>query len=163
MQITRLGGITTNADTTLYQPDSIEALFVADAALTIGQAVMVDTGNSDGSKVREMTSGNDHRALGIYEGKGGSGAEETLDPTTSSLESVSGRKAVVGDIVLIKTYGRALGIVTDVSGGVADGAELIAGSTGGRLTDGTGNGNFVALEAVSATATENIPVFVKCM
>lgn len=164
MQIQQLGGRISSAETTLYQAEKIEALFEADGAIAVGGCVKLDaTGNTSGKLVIATAAVLDHRsAVGIYEGKGGTGAVATVTGT-------SGRAAVDGDIISVTVYGPATALqdgTTDTIPGEALQPEATSGYLIGGVTAVTNGGifpaQFVCLEAVTTDGAAGV-VFCRCM
>ena len=116
---TGIVGTVVGADTTLRQAESHDLLFEADGAIGVGEAVALDTGNTAGKLVVVCPAGAtaDHRAIGIYQGEGGSGAQTT----TTGL---SGRAAVDGDFVWIRVSGIATALVDGTTTDANDGDVL---------------------------------------
>ena len=129
MLITRLGGrIVSESDTQLGAPDKVECIYEADAALPVGAAVQHDlTSNTSATLVVPTVIGEDHVFCGVYEGKGGTGA----DTTTSGL---SGKAAVDGDIVYVTTHGLATALVGGGGTTIASGTLLGCAVTAGQLS-----------------------------
>lgn len=80
------------------EPDKIR--IVANGAIAVGKAVMLDCTSDSISKVIQLTTAADHAFFGIYEGVGGSGA-------LASISGLTGRAAVAGDLVEITVRGPA--------------------------------------------------------
>ncbi len=168
MIISRLGGITSDSDSSLPQAEKIEVLFEADGAISPGLVCIHDTGSTDGTLVIVAPSSSganfDHRAVGIYEGKGGTGA-------ATSTSGLSGNAAANGDIILVTTYGKAVamcdGGAVDCDDGDAlkcstdDDGQLM--SLGVTYDDGD-VANFLYIDSDHTTTTDAAKaVFVKCM
>jgi len=102
VRISRLGGFIN--DDTVNSTPSVDCLFEADAAISVGHGVMLDTaGNTSGRLVISATAALEHLLVGIYTGEGGTGSE------TTSTNNQGGNDAVDGDPVWVRTYGPALG------------------------------------------------------
>ena len=163
MIISRLGGITSDNDSSLPQGEKIEVLFEADAAISVGMVVSHHTGSSTGTLVvpTVANASNDHSFVGIYEGKGGSGAATT----TSGM---SGNDAVDGDVILVTAYGKALGLGIGSGTAWVDGNPVTpslasAGQIIGVAVHDVGlTSPLIALEAYSGGAAAKA-LFVKCM
>lgn len=165
MRITRLGGLISTADTTLYQAEKIECLFEADGAIAVGGCVKLDpTANTTGKLVVATSAVLDHRsAVGIYEGEGGSGAAATVSGT-------KGNAAVDGDLIMVTTYGIATALqdggTNDTVVGEALQPEATSGYLIGTVTAVTNAGifpaQFVCLEAVTTDGGAGA-VFCRCM
>ena len=168
MRITRLGGITADADTTLYQADKIECMFEADGAINVGAPVKLDvTSNLNCTLVVEAAAILDHRQfVGIYEGEGGTGA--AVGTTTPSQST--GNAAVDGDLIMVTTYGRAiarqdgttptvLGEALQIEAGGT--SNLIGGVT--AVTNGGTNSILVTCMEVCDADDEHGVVFVRGM
>jgi hypothetical protein len=119
IRFTKLGGRTVLADTALYQAPKISCLFEADAAITVGKCVAIDTGNLTAALVVTCPAAAtaDHRALGIYEGEGGSGAKTTVS-------GLSGRDAADADQIWITMFGLATALVDGDTTDATDGDAL---------------------------------------
>jgi len=129
MRLTKLGGITVLADTTLYQAEKISALFVANAAVSVGMNVGLTTSNTAGKLVVKTpaSANSDHLSLGIYEGEGGTGALTT----TSGL---TGRDAAANDLIWVTIYGLATALVDGTTTDATDGNALTPSvTTAGEL------------------------------
>lgn len=158
MNITMLNGIQSDNDV-LQEPDKIEAVWEADGSIGVGKVAMHDTGFTDGRGVVIATAAADHRAVGVYEGKGGSGSATT----TSGL---TGNDAADADIILVTVYGHATAIC-DGGTNIADQDPLNISATNGNLEgeviiDAGLNASFLALEACNTAGTVT-EVFVKCL
>lgn len=131
MKITNLNAsTTTNNSHALDHGETIDVLYTADAALVVGRMVMLDVAadNVEGTLVIPATTTDDHLVRGVYTGEGSpSGAV-----TASQVAGVAGkRNAVAGDVVYIRTYGRAF---VEAGGTITRGHSCtIDGSTAGQL------------------------------
>lgn len=159
MIISRLGGITAPNDTDLFQPDKVESLYVADGAITSGSCVCQDVGDTTGKKVVTSTVATDHRAAGVYEGKGGRGADNA---------SYGGQDAVAGNVIKVTVYGTVEKARLDGgASNVADGDALTPDDSGDLIVVGSAlaagiPAAFIALEANSVVTAPH-PVKVRCM
>lgn len=117
-RISQAGGIIGKADTTLKSAPEAFALFEADAAITPGKVVGLDTGNTLGKLVVTCPIGAPNRALGIYTGQGGTGA-------ATSTAGLTGRAAVDGDIIWVQTAGVCNGLVDGDTTNAVEGDVLI--------------------------------------
>lgn len=163
MIISRLGGITSDNDSSLPQGEKIEVLFEADYAISVGMVVGHDTGDTSGTTVVRCLAdtADDQNFIGIYEGKGGTGAATT----TSGL---SGNDAADGDVILVTTYGKALALGVGDGTAWVDGSALAPSAATAGLVIGVANldigicAPLLALEAYSSTVAAKA-LFVKCM
>lgn len=155
MEFTEALGLVSNADTTLQQAEHIDMWFEADGAIPVGSVVALDTGNTAGKLVVVCPAAAtaDHRALGIYQGQGGSGAETT----TSGL---LGRAAVDGDIIKVRVFGVATALFDATTTQAADGDVIVCSTvTAGQLFAPTTTFTagafplFTVLEALATTST----------
>lgn len=192
MRITRLNGIAIPSDT-LETTERIEAMFNAGSALVVGEPVIINHANATvanrAKTVVSSTTAGAALVVGIYEGIGGSGAQnESLAAASKAVSAdgtvtLTGREAVSGDVVMVTIYGEARarvnlpgtspGPVNDIS--VAN--PLTASKTAGRLekfsalagTDAAGLiAPMVALEAssnatASAITTRCVRAFVRLL
>lgn len=164
MKISRLGGLNQITES-LAGPDKVEALFEADGTINPGEAVALDTGNLLGKLVVACpaSANSDHLFAGIYEGKGGSGAETTTTGLT-------GTQALDGDIILITVYGVAQGLLDGGTTDCADGNALTPSvATAGELQslgttfDAGAIASVVCLEAETGAGPAVHPVFVRTL
>lgn len=81
----------------------------ANAAITVGKAVMLDATSDSIFKVITLTTAQDQAFFGIYEGVGGTGA-------ATAVSGMTGRDAIAGDIVEITVGGQAKVLAYDTSG-----------------------------------------------
>jgi hypothetical protein len=135
----------------------LQTLMEADAAITVGAVVMLDTGNTTGKLVVTSTAAADHAARGVYEGEGGSGA-------VTAIAGMKGRAAVDGDPIWITVHGKALAIVGGTTTAVSDRDPLavdagIFVAVSAALADGL-VAPFVALEAATTGAGLAHEVFI---
>lgn len=171
MEISKINGPTSLADTTLYMCESVDAWFEADGAIPVGSAVMLKASNPTGKLVVALTANSattDHLAIGAYTGIGGSGALTTVP-------GLSGKAAVDGDIIKLRVYGIAEMLVSGATDVVAGDPLTFHGTTDGVLIQGTTTAEagirhpFVAMEAqtiaidVGDGTFNSTAVFVRCM
>ena len=165
MIISRLGGITSDNDSALPQAENIEVLFEADDDISVGMIVGHDTGSTTGTLVVPVVAGHqdDHRFVGIYEGKGGSGSATTT-------ADCSGNDAVDGDVILVTAYGTALALATNEGGAWVDGDPCTPSlTTAGEVCGGSSTltaglcSPLVALESYNDVGPEAKTCFVKCL
>lgn len=161
MLIKRLGGKVYSDGEAYSGGDKVEVLFEADGAIPVGTPCTLDiTANTLGTLVVASETANDHAFIGVYEGRGGSGAEATISGLT-------GRAAVDGDVIYLTAYGVAEtlcdGTTTDIAAGNALSlAEDAAEFTASAAVDAGVAAKAIALEALT-TATGNIAVFVRAL
>lgn len=165
MRFTEALGMVANADTTLHQGESIDMLFEADAAISVGACVAYDTGNTAAKLVvtTPAAATSDHRAIGIYTGQGGTGAETTIS-------GLKGRAAVDGDHIWVRVFGVASTIVDAVTTQIADGDILVPHLTTAGILNNSGTTltaslvpMFTALEALATGTTAVKSVLVRCV
>ena len=108
--------------------ETIEMVFKAGGAITVGAPVMIDVTDTSGKAVTTGTTTTKTPLMaGVYEGKGGTG-------TATAVSGLTGKAAVSGDIILIKVFGVASVIATpktssDLS---TSGKALALGTTAGQ-------------------------------
>ena len=139
-------------------------MFIAGAAFDVGDIVMFDLANDENCRtVIQATSTSDAHVVGVFgdelgRAHGGSGA-------ATAQTGFSGKQAVVGDSVYIRTCGvAACHVGDDASTDIDVGDVLVVDATAGDLTiAGTedpvtgGTHTFIALEAqASSTAAKKL-------
>lgn len=189
MRITRLNGIAIPSDT-LETTERIEAMFNAGSALVVGEPVIINHANATvanrAKTVVSSTTAGAALVVGIYEGIGGSGAQnESLAAASKAVSAdgtvtLTGREAVSGDVVMVTIYGEARARVNLPASGTNDIAvanPLTASKTAARLekftalsgTDAAGLiAPMVALEASTnatgaAVTTRCVRAFVRLL
>lgn len=151
MRFTAQLGSVSSDGTTLQQAERIQMLFEADATITPGKTVALDTGNTAGKLVVTTPVSINSRIVGVYEGEGGTGAQTT----TSGL---TGNSALDGDLIWVTVYGVATALLASTSTAFADGDSCVANAdVAGVLqqaaASATATTYFVALEALTTGGT----------
>lgn len=144
------GGYGTSGSGTLTTPDlKEEMLAIASAAISVGHAVQIDTGDSSGAtepfgrKVKSAVDGttasvDERMTVGIYEGFGGTGAVNTaLTYVGATSTAVPGKAAVTGDLVRITVRGYGFAWASAAGGSIAAGDALsVVDVSGAVAADG---------------------------
>lgn len=151
-----------------FKPEKIECMYIAEAAITVGKAVMISTSTSFpfGGACLTATGALDHAIIGIYEGVSeGRGA-------ATAVSGLTGKDALANETVFVTTYGPAVALcyasTTDSTiaagdqldwAGVAGVARRSAAPSAGLVSAG------VAFEAqtVSSTSGTATDILVRCM
>lgn len=120
-----------------------EMLAIASAAVSVGNAVQIDVGDSSGAtvpfgrKVKKAVSGtsasaDERSTVGVYEGLGGTGAENTaLTYVGATSTAVPGRAAAAGDLIRVTVRGYAFAWASAAGGNIAQGDALSVVDVGG--------------------------------
>lgn len=121
MRLTKLGGLTVLADGTLYQAEAIDTLWQAWGSIAVGTCVGFAGGDTTGTKVMNPVANAtaDHTAIGIYIGESTQGAATGLGARTTT-SGLTGRDAVSGNHILVRSFGVATALVDGTTTDAAD-------------------------------------------
>lgn len=111
MQLTQIYGFNpAGGNGSIYSAEKVEVMYKAGGAITVGAPVMIDVSDTTGKTVVVGASAAKSRLMvGVYEGKGGTGAATTVS-------GLSGNAAVTGDIILVTVHGLCSVIATPKAG-----------------------------------------------
>lgn len=121
-----------------------EMLAIASAAISVGNTVQIDVGDSSGAtvpfgrKVKKAVSGtsasaDERSTVGVYEGLGSpTGADNTaLTYVGATTTAVPGKAAVTGDLIRITVRGYAFAWASAAGGSIGQGDALSVVDVGG--------------------------------